>query len=197
MPRLATTWKGDDYGGTWGSGIGPFYSLFMGSYYLPIDTLWSISYHTLPPARPTQIWWQLPLLKQLLLRRVEKKSQHIGILKNHNCYFVCCRYFDGGPPQEVDYGCIVSIPERFWCRLFTAHYHCWKFLNSFLGETPDLCDRPRSCSSFDTQSAPQISREPFDLEPSNFTWQSIPTYSTATPDMTSLSTSGQKLSQKN
>ena len=43
------------------------------------------------------------------------------------------------------------------------------------------------------KSAPRISREPFDLELSNVIRTSIPTYSTATPDMTSLTTSGCKL----
>ena len=50
---------------------------------------------------------------------------------------------------------------------------------------------------FDTQSAPRMSREPFDIESPNFTWTSVPTYSTATPDMTSLSTSGRKLLRTN
>ena len=47
--------------------------------------------------------------------------------------------------------------------------------------------------SFDAKSAPRISRKTFDLELPNFIWTSIPTLSTALPDMTSLSTSGLKL----
>ena len=48
------------------------------------------------------------------------------------------------------------------------------------------CDHVRS---FDTESAPRISQEPFGLESSNFAGTSIPAYFTAAPDMTSLSTS--------
>ena len=49
--------------------------------------------------------------------------------------------------------------------------------------------------SFDTKSAPRISRKPVDLESPNFTGTSIPTLSTATPDMTSLSVIAKKLSK--
>ena len=48
-------------------------------------------------------------------------------------------------------------------------------------------------SSFDAKAAPGISRKPFDTESHNFTGTSIPTLSTAIPDITSLSTSGRKL----
>ena len=48
-----------------------------------------------------------------------------------------------------------------------------------------------------TRNQPRrMSRKPFDLESPNFTWRSIPTCSTATPDMTALSTSGEKNCQK-
>ena len=46
--------------------------------------------------------------------------------------------------------------------------------------------------SFDTKSAPQISRKPFDLASPNSMGTSIPALSTATPDMPSLSTSGRQ-----
>ena len=49
---------------------------------------------------------------------------------------------------------------------------------------------------FDTKSAPWVSRKPFDLESPNFTRTSVPTLSTASPDMTSLSFSGQKFKRK-
>ena len=65
---------------------------------------------------------------------------------------------------------------------------------TFLGVN-DLCHMIRSCS-LDTKSVPRVSREPFDQESPNFTRTSTPTYSTVTPDMTSLSTSGGKLSRK-
>ena len=44
--------------------------------------------------------------------------------------------------------------------------------------------------SFDTKSAPRMSRKPFDLESHNFMGTSISTFSIAILDMTSLSTSG-------
>ena len=50
--------------------------------------------------------------------------------------------------------------------------------------------------SLETKPAARISREPFDLESPNFTRTSILTYYIATPDMQSLTTSCQKLSQK-
>ena len=51
--------------------------------------------------------------------------------------------------------------------------------------------------SFEIKLAAQISREPINLESSNFTRAAIPSYTTATLDMTSLTTSGQKLSRIN
>ena len=57
-------------------------------------------------------------------------------------------------------------------------------------------NRFRQCSFvrlFDTKSVPGISRKPFELESPDFIGKSIPTLCTATPDMTSLSTSGRKL----
>ena len=59
---------------------------------------------------------------------------------------------------------------------------------------PDVkCKRKFShVHSFDTKSAPRISIEPFDLESPIFTVTSVPTLSTATTDMTSLSTSDWK-----
>ena len=58
-------------------------------------------------------------------------------------------------------------------------------LSSFLGDW----DRLRRIRSFNTKSAPRISRKPSALaalESRNFTRTSIPTLSIATPDMTSL-----------
>ena len=46
--------------------------------------------------------------------------------------------------------------------------------------------------SFDTKSAPRISRKPFHLESPNFMATATPTLSTATPDLTSLSTSSRQ-----
>ena len=69
----------------------------------------------------------------------------------------------------------------------------------FLGEMPKclnvLCywDRLRPVRSFDTKSALRISRKLFDLVSPNFTQTSTLTFSTASPDMTSLSASGLKL----
>ena len=61
-----------------------------------------------------------------------------------------------------------------------------------------LCDDLRQpVSSSHTKWVAQISWERFDLESPNITSTSISTYSTAIPDMTSLTTAGQKLSQKN
>ena len=51
--------------------------------------------------------------------------------------------------------------------------------------------------SFDTKSVIRISRESFDQQSPNFTRTYIPALSTATPDMTSLCTSGRKLCEKN
>ena len=50
--------------------------------------------------------------------------------------------------------------------------------------------------SFDSKSAHRISQEPLDLESPNFTKTFIPTYPTATPDMTSLSTLGGRVKRK-
>ena len=57
-------------------------------------------------------------------------------------------------------------------------------------------DRLRHVRSFDTKSAPRMSRKPCDLELPNFTWTSIPPFSTVTPVMASLTTSRWKLSEK-
>ena len=60
--------------------------------------------------------------------------------------------------------------------------------------------RPQSSQfvvdSFDTKSAHWISQEPFDLESPNLIRTPTPTCSTAAQDMTSLTTSGRKLSRK-
>ena len=56
--------------------------------------------------------------------------------------------------------------------------------------------RPRSSSFASiTKSAARISQERFYLELANFIWPSIPTYTTATPDMTSSTTSGRDFSK--
>ena len=57
--------------------------------------------------------------------------------------------------------------------------------------------RLRHIRSFDTKTAPGISREPFDLEWPNFTWTYRPTYSIATTDKTSLCGFGRKVQRKN
>ena len=71
----------------------------------------------------------------------------------------------------------------------------------FLGKTPvlrsALCDDFRPPSFVVVHHNNHISpiyREWFDVEQPNFTETSIPTHSTATPDMTSLSVFGRKLS---
>ena len=55
----------------------------------------------------------------------------------------------------------------------------------------------RFVRSFDTKTAPRISRKPFDLESPNFTKTSTLILSTVTLDMTSLFTSSRKLQGKN
>ena len=51
--------------------------------------------------------------------------------------------------------------------------------------------------SFDTKSAPRISRKHSNLESTNFIGTSIPKFYVAVPDMASLSTSDRKLYGKN
>ena len=58
-----------------------------------------------------------------------------------------------------------------------------------------ICRR-RLLSLSITKWAARTSQERFNLESPQSTWISIPTYSTATPDMTTLTTSGRKLSWK-
>ena len=77
----------------------------------------------------------------------------------------------------------------------------------FLGETParNACEAFRAIGigflmfvrSFDTKSAPRISRKPFNPETPHFKGTSIPTLSTATLDRTSLSASGRNLYGQN
>ena len=96
-------------------------------------------------------------------------------------------------------GLVISKLRGFFCGVTPHFTNTTNDKFSFLGDRVSLhCDGlPMFVRSFDTKSASRISRKPFDLESPYFMGTSTLTLSTAIPDMTSLSTSGRKLKEKN
>ena len=92
--------------------------------------------------------------------------------------------------QMMRYSTVVNSSHS--CYLFTAF--CPNITES-IGRRLSLSSSSITMTA--SLCGSRISRELLDLESPNFTRASIPTYSTSTPDMTSLTTSGRKLSQTN
>ena len=97
--------------------------------------------------------------------------------------------------------CLFVAKLVSWLHQSIAEFTCSSDLHSFIDVPLNpvfflLHETLRACGigvghvrSFDTKSAPQISRELFYLESTNFnfTWTCVPTKSMDSPDMTSLS----------
>ena len=94
---------------------------------------------------------------------------------------------------------IRPLDDRTYCaRSAVTHLGLWRkpYVCSWHHITVSQCVRRQgSLSSFITKWGIRIPRGRFDVESPNFTWTFTPVWSTITPDMTSLTTSGLQLSK--